>query len=80
MAAELSVLVDDLVIEFVALRGVLDQLGPAKWSLPTDRGGHRSFPALPRLGMGTGARYRDTCYDNPNDQQSTRSDDDAGHP
>jgi uncharacterized protein (TIGR03084 family) len=35
MAAELSVLVDDLVTESVALRGVLDQLGPAKWSLPT---------------------------------------------
>jgi uncharacterized protein (TIGR03083 family) len=35
MAAELSVLVDDLVIESVALRGVLDQLGPAEWSLPT---------------------------------------------
>jgi uncharacterized protein (TIGR03083 family) len=35
MAAELSVLVDDLVTESVALRGVLDQLGPAEWSLPT---------------------------------------------
>ena len=35
MGTELSVLVDDLVTESAALHGILDQLGPAEWGLPT---------------------------------------------
>ena len=41
MAAELSVLVDDLVTESAALYGILDQLGPTEWSLPTPAAGWR---------------------------------------
>ena len=41
MAAELSVLVDDLVTESAALYGVLDQVGPAEWLLPTPATGWR---------------------------------------
>jgi len=51
MAAEQSVLVDDLVTESAALYGVLDQLGPAEWSMPTpatgwsvgDQGSHLAY-------------------------------------
>jgi uncharacterized protein (TIGR03083 family) len=35
MGAELAALVDDLVAESAALRGLLDQLGPAEWGLST---------------------------------------------
>ena len=35
MGIELSVLVDDLVTESAALLGILDQLRPAEWGLPT---------------------------------------------
>jgi uncharacterized protein (TIGR03084 family) len=35
MGPELSVLIDDLVTESGVLHGILDQLGPAEWALPT---------------------------------------------
>ena len=47
---------------------------------PAGPGRPPQLPSAPTARMGTGARWRDTCYDNPNDQQSARSDDDAGHP